>query len=454
MISFENIDKYDWMYALYMNYLNIAHNHIYYRHFYILNQENIPKKGEPTIVIANHQNGVMDAMAILHTMSQDRRQPVFIARGDIFKKDGVAKILRFLKIMPTFRTRDGNRDDVRSNIALYERAARVLKDGGTIVIFPEATHQHGHFMNTFKKGFCRIAFSAEEINDFKLGVKVLPLNIHYSNYFNFRSDLMVTVGEPFTYEEFFDLYKEHPNDAYLALNEKARARVKEITPDIDIPEYYNEIEALTQMMSEPLLKHKGLKTSYLPNQKDAAMTIIANLKQFKDNEPDQFDILMQQTREYTTLLQQRGLHHWVINRKLSIFRFIVRSLLMVVSLPLFIFGYINNLIPFAITKRFANKAKDPMLRSSFQYVSSTVATFPIYYLLLLGIVWIISKKFWIALGYVVLTFMTALFVHYYKIAIRKFYTVFHAMSLRHTDDYQKLSSLQKLITGAMERIIF
>lgn len=454
MISFENIDKYDWMYALYMNYLNIAHNHIYYRHFYILNQENIPKKGEPTIVIANHQNGVMDAMAILHTMSQDRRQPVFIARGDIFKKDGVAKILRFLKIMPTFRTRDGNRDDVRSNIALYERAARVLKDGGTIVIFPEATHQHGHFMNTFKKGFCRIAFSAEEINDFKLGVKVLPLNIHYSNYFNFRSDLMVTVGESFTYEEFFDLYKEHPNDAYLALNEKARARVKEITPDIDIPEYYNEIESLTQMMSEPLLKHKGLKTSYLPNQKDAAMTIIANLKQFKDKEPEQFEILMQQTREYTTLLQQRGLHHWVINRKLSIFRFIVRSLLMVASLPLFLFGYINNLIPFAITKRFANKAKDPMLRSSFQYVSSTVATFPIYYLLLLGIVWIISKKFWIALAYVVLTFMTALFVHYYKIAIRKFYTVFHAMSLRHTDDYQKLSSLQKLITGAMERIIF
>lgn len=454
MISFENIDKYDWMYALYMNYLNIAHNHIYYRHFYILNQENIPKKGEPTIVIANHQNGVMDAMAILHTMSQDRRQPVFIARGDIFKKDGVAKILRFLKIMPTFRTRDGNRDDVRSNIALYERAARVLKDGGTIVIFPEATHQHGHFMNTFKKGFCRIAFSAEEINDFKLGVKVLPLNIHYSNYFNFRSDLMVTVGEPFTYEEFFDLYKEHPNDAYLALNEKARARVKEITPDIDIPEYYNEIEALTQMMSEPLLKHKGLKTSYLPNQKDAAMTIIANLKQFKDNEPDQFEILMQQTREYTTLLQQRGLHHWVINRKLSLFRFIVRSLLMIISLPLFLFGYINNLIPFAITKRFANKAKDPMLRSSFQYVSSTVATFPIYYLLLLGIVWIISKKFWIALVYVVLTFLTALFVHYYKIAIRKFYTVFHAMSLRHTADYQKLSSLQKLITGAMERIIF
>ena len=106
MISFEDIDKYDRQYDLYMNYLCLVHNHIYYRNFYILNQENIPPKGEPTLVIANHQNGLMDAMALLHTMFKDRRQPVFIARGDIFKKDRVAKILRFLKIsnIPTERT--------------------------------------------------------------------------------------------------------------------------------------------------------------------------------------------------------------------------------------------------------------------------------------------------------------------------------------------------------------
>jgi len=309
MISFDKIDQYDWLYDLYMNYLCVAHNYIYYRHFYILNKENIPPKGQPTIVIANHQNGLMDALAILHTMFQDRRQPVFIARGDIFKKDSVARILRFLKIMPTFRSRDGNRDDIRSNLALYNRAAKVLKAGGTIVIFPEATHQHGHYMNTFKKGFCRIAFSAEEINDFKLGVQVLPLNIHYSNYFNFRSDLMVTVGEPFTFDEFFELYKESPNEAYLALNDKARARVKELTPDIDIPEYLNEIEALTQMMSRPYLKKKGLRPNFLPNQKDAAMTIIANLKQFQAEEPDAFTRLMDDTRQYSTLLKEKSLYH-------------------------------------------------------------------------------------------------------------------------------------------------
>ena len=454
MISFDNIDKYDRWYALYMNYLNIAHNYIYYRHFYVVNPENIPPKGEPTIVIANHQNGLMDALAILHTLSRDHRQPVFIARGDLYKKNWLARILRFLKILPTFRTRDGDRSDIRSNIAIYERAARVLKNGSTIVIFPEATHQRGHFMNTFKKGFCRIAFSAEEINDFHLGLKVLPLNIHYSNYFNFQSDLMVTAGKPFTFEELFDLYKEHPNDAYLALNEKARARVKELTPDIDIPEFYNEIEALTHMMSEPLLKHKKLNPNYLPNQKDAAMTIIANLRQYKEEDEPAFNNLMLQTREYISLMKTRGLHHWVINRKLSIFRLVLRSLLMLLSLPLFIFGYVNNFIPTAITKLITNRVKDPMFHSSVQYTLGSMAMFPIYYIILLTVVWLISKHFWIAIAYVLLSAITAFFVHYYKIAFRKLLTVIQAMRLRHTADYRKLSSLNKIIVGTMEGLVY
>ena len=420
MISFENIDKHDWLYALYLQYLNFAHNRVYYRNFYIINEENIPPKGEATIVIANHQNGLMDALAILHTLGRDGRQPVFIARGDIFKNPFLARIFRFLKIMPTFRSRDGDRSDVRSNLALYERAARVLKNGGTVVIFPEATHQHGHYMNTFKKGFCRIAFAAEELNDFHLGVKVLPLNIHYSNYFDFQSDLMVTAGPAFTYEEFFD----------------------------------NEIEALTHMMSEPYLRRKKLKPHYLPNEKDAAMTIIANLRHFKDEQEPAFNTLMEQTREYLSLLRTHGLHHWVINRKLSIFRLVLRILSMVLSLPLFLFGYINNFVPTHITKFFTNKMKDPMLHSSVQYVVGTIAAFPVWYLLLLALVWIISKHFWIAIAYVALTGLSAFFVHYYKLACQKLLTVVRATRLRHTAAYNTMSSLHKVITGTMERIIY
>lgn len=455
MISFENIDKFDRVYDFCMNYLCVVHNHIYYRHFYILNKENIPKKGEPTIVIANHQNGLMDALAILHTMFLDRRQPVFIARGDLFKKDKVAKILRFLKIMPSFRTRDAkNREDILENLSVYNKAARILKAGGTIVIFPEATHQHGHYMNTFKKGFCRIAFSAEEENEYEINVKVLPLNIHYSNYFNFRSDLMVTVGEPFTYEELYDTYKRNPNEAYLALNEKARARVKAITPDIDIPEYLNEIEDLTQMMSRPLLRHEGKNANYFPNQKDAGMEIIEKIRQYKENEPDNFTNLMEKMRQYKKLLSENGLPHWVFGRKTNIFHLVCRMVGMLILLPFFIFGAVNNLVPRLLTKMFADKAKDPMFHSSFQYVVGTFAVFPLCYILLFALVWILSKSVLFALGYLLLTFFTAFLVHKYRIWWHNLMSFFRATRMRKTDTFKEMADLNAYVTSTMEKLLF
>ena len=426
MISFEDIDKHSWWYDLYMKYLCAAHNNVYYRNFYIVNRENIPPKGTPTFVIANHQNGMMDAMAILHTMYKDGRQPVFIARGDIFKKD----------------------------LAIFNRAAKVLKKGGTLVIFPEAGHQHGHYMSTFKKGFSRIAFAAEEMNDFKLGVQILPLNIHYSNYFNFQSDLMVTCGKPFTYDEFFEMYKESPNQAYLALNEKARARVKEMTPDIDIPEYYNEIEALTHIMSEPLLKHKGLRPRFLPNQKDAAMTIIAAIRQMRDENPNGFTALMDDTRQYTGLLQKTGLHHWVINRPISWPKLILRIVLMIITLPIFLFGYLNNFLPDFITQRLTHKIKDPMMHSTFQYAIGTLAAFPIWYIILLVTVSLLTHHFWIGLVYIVLAGIIGILNSNYKRSLRKLGTTFKALRLRHTEVYGLLCDLNTQIMRVMEGLVY
>ncbi len=454
MISFEDIDKPSRMYDFYMKFLSLAHNHIYYRNFYIVNRENIPPKGTPTLVIANHQNGMMDAMAILHTMYKDGRQPVFIARGDIFKKDLVARIMRFLKILPVYRNRDGGREDIKKDLAIFNRAGRILCKGGTLVIFPEAGHQQGHYMSTFKKGFSRIAFAAEEMNDYRLGLQILPLNIHYSNYFNFQSDLMVTIGEPFTFEEFFDLYKEAPNQAYLALNEKARARVKAMTPDIDIPEYYNEIEALTHIMSEPLLKHKGLKTRFLPNQKDAAMTIIAAIRQLRDEQPDRFTALMDNTRQYTDLLRKTGLHHWVVNRKISGFKVAGRIFWMLLILPLFLFGYLNNFVPIWVTKHFTNKIKDPMMHSTFQYAIGTLGTFPIWYTFLLVTVSLLSHHFWIGLVYILLSALTAFLAFGYKKALRKLGTLCKANRIRRTEAYRTLCELNSRIIGEMEGLLY
>ena len=270
----------------------------------------------------------------------------------------------------------------------------------------------------------------------------------------YLGDLMVTCGKPFTFEEFFETYKTAPNQAYLALNEKARARVKEMTPDIDIPEYYNEIEALTHIMSEPLLRHKGLRPRFLPNQKDAAMTIIAAIRQLRDGQPDEFTALMDDTRQYTGLLQKTGLHHWVVNRRISWPKLILRIFVMLVTLPIFLFGYLNNFVPDFITQRLTNRIKDKMMHSTFQYAIGTLAAFPIWYIILLVTVSLLTHHFWIGLVYIVLAGIIGILNANYKRSLRKLGTTFKALRMRGSEVYKRLCELNTRIVGTMEGLLY
>ena len=184
------------------------------------------------------------------------------------------------------------------------------------------------------------------------------------------------------------------------------------------------------------------------------MTIIANVRQYKEKQPEAFESLMMKTREYLSLLKKTNLNHWVINRKLHIPSICLRILMLVITLPLFLFGCINNFVPRYITKHFTDKVKDPMLHSSFQYVIGTLLTFPIWYLLLIAVVWIISKHFWVALIYILLTFGTAFLVHHYKIQLKKLMAIFRARYIRHSEEYRQLSKLNTEITGTMEQLLF
>ena len=116
MINFWKIDKFSPFYLLLYAYVRLAYRTLYYKQYRVLNEQNIHKRGEPLLIVCNHQNGLLDALAILF-MFADWRQPVFIARGDLFRKAFVAKLLRFIKIMPAFRTMDG--DDPSQNEHIF-----------------------------------------------------------------------------------------------------------------------------------------------------------------------------------------------------------------------------------------------------------------------------------------------------------------------------------------------
>ena len=163
---------------------------------------------------------------------------------------------------------------------------------------------------------------------------------------------------------------------------------------------------------------------------------------------------MDDTRQYTSLLQKTGLHHWVINRKISVPKLIGRIFLMLLTLPLFLFGYLNNFLPVWLTQRLTNKVKDPMMHSTFQYSIGTAFTFPVWYIILLVVVSLLTHHFWIGLIYIALAGITGILNVHYKRALRKLGNVFRALRMKNSEAYQMLCILNKTIIGTMEGMLY
>ena len=409
MIDFSDIDKYSWKYDLYNSYLRFNHNHVYYKEYRVMNQENIPKEGVPTFIIGNHQNGLTDALTLLY-MFPDKRQPVFIARGDIFKNNIVARLLHFLKILPSFRNRDGDRSDVRANSGVFNIAAHVLNRGGTLVMFPEASHQAGHYVGDFKKGFPRIAFAAEELADYKLGLQIVPVNIHYSDYYNFRSKAILTVGEPFPIDSLFELYQSEPNAAYLALNAMAREKIKTLTMDED-KEYFHEYDQLREILHRQRIINNGKNPDDLYEERLEDMKIVDELNQLKIDNNEHFTVLMELAREYTKGLKKLNLKNWLIDRKVTLSQLLGKSFLLLLTFPFYLFGLINNFLPFYFSTFLKSKIKDRQLHSSMNFAPGVNLSFPLMYIIILILAWVISGRFWVALVYLLAAFLS-LFIYY------------------------------------------
>ena len=157
----------------------------------------LPEDGA-VIIAPNHTSTLMDAMVVLRT----RKAPtVFGARADIFKKPGVAKFLRYIRIVPMARIRDGAQS-VLHNLETFAEVDEVLEHGVPFCIFPEGRHRPMHSLLPIGKGVARIAFASAA----KRQTYVVPTGIEHGSFFRYRYPCTVTFGDPIDVNAFL---KDH-----------------------------------------------------------------------------------------------------------------------------------------------------------------------------------------------------------------------------------------------------
>ena len=161
----------------------------------------IPEE-KAVLICPNHTNTLMDALVVLRS----RKAPtVFGARADIFSQPTVAKILRFLKILPMVRRRDGIRNVLR-NYETMEEVQDVLANNTPFCMFPEGRHNPGRELQPLQKGVARMAFQSAA----ERPTLVVPVGINYSDFFHYRGRCELVYGDPIDVNEFLAAHQDQP----------------------------------------------------------------------------------------------------------------------------------------------------------------------------------------------------------------------------------------------------
>lgn len=411
-ISRETIEKKSFFYGLLRPYVDLVTT-TYFRTS-VNNYENVPKD-EIIIYAPNHQNALMDALAILATL---KTQPIFLARADIFKKKSIANILTFLKILPIYRIRDG-KESLENNEAIFRKTIDVLKNKNGLVILPEGTHGDKRKLKTLKKGISRIVFEAEEANDFKLNIKIVPIGLDWTHYQHFRSRLFVNFGEPINVSEYYEEYKKNAPRGLNLLRERVASELRKYMIDIQSEEYYDMYDNIRYVYLPQMIKKLGLKNDKQPNNFYAQKAIIKHLDTLTESHPEETKQLAETTTKYANLLKKLNFRHWVLLQpKHSLFGIFGHLLFLLLFFPVFLYGAVLNYIPYILPVLASKKIKDSQFVSSVRLVVSLIVNV-IYYIPIIILGAFVLEPWWLKILVPVTLPFAGLFAFHYFIGAKK-----------------------------------
>lgn len=410
MISFKKVYKTHPVYQLLKWYTRFVFTKVHFRRVVLLNKHLRPVK-KPTIYAPNHQNALIDALAISLPFKQST---VYLARADIFKKKFQARVLRMLKIMPVYRLRDGV-ESMKNNQTTFDNAVRVLNHNVSLTIFPEGNHSKYRRLRSLKKGLARIAFQTAATSNYELDIQIVPVGLDYTDFIRFRSVLTLNFGQPIALKDYYDEYKENPVKAQNRLMKDLYQRLKPLMLHVETQQYYNETELALRYFNNDLIESRGERDFKRPNQMKAEQEIANCFYQLEQEQPDQMKQLADNINTYREQLNQFNIRDWIIKKaRFPMWTRLLGLLALIITWPVFFYGYVNNMVAWHGTLFFTRNVKDPQFLSSFRFAIYGLLS-PVWYILQVVLIgWLLIGDFWWAAAYMLSVFLGGYlaFVHY------------------------------------------
>ncbi len=363
------------LYKLLYLYAGFMHR-LYYRRITVIGIEKIPAD-TPVIFAPNHQNALMDALAVLYSA----RKPVaFMARADIFKKPTMAKLLKFLRILPIYRIRDGY-GELGRNQEVFQYTVDVLRSNLPLCVLPEGNHEGQKRLRQLKKGIFRIAFQAEESTSTPLNLNIVPVGIDYSDYFNAGSDLTIVFGTPIIVPDYLAGFHENEARTINTLMDLLAENMRNVM--IHIPEEHYQLIYTLSEMYEPNVWNTRNTNRHPYNKLTIKQYIVQKLTESFAKKPGNVDLIEKALNTYQEEINKLGYIDSELQQKPQGFvPLLAEVLLSILAAPVHLYGLVLNYIPYKTTDLASAKIRDKHFKSSVQF-GIGILLLPVYYLIVI-----------------------------------------------------------------------
>ena len=415
----------------------------FFRRIFYSNLKKVPLN-KPLLFVGNHQNSFMDGILVGSYLPQPLH---FTMRADMFRKPFARFCLRELNVSPIYRLEEGL-ENVHKNLEAFSSIYEVLKKNGNFIMFSEGICVQEKRLQKLRKGTARLAFGAEQ--KFGLDVHIVPVGINYTYPSRFRKEVMINFHDSFSINELKEAYKEHPAKALIAFNEKCDISLKKEVIIIEDPKNDWLAEQLLKMERHNMILPFFRWRFDTDDRRQAEKRVSEKINQLSRTSPADLESLSKKVENYVNLLAKNRLRDENIARKLN-WGFL-RYFALIAGFPIFIAGFVANLIPFIIPKIIC----DRFIKDLRFYSSVFIGSFTVLYLIYYAVLLILAATFAGRTGFL-LALLVPLFgyfvLYYQEIFWERIRTLrFNLTRIFNPALIKELTSQRQTILGELDKV--
>ncbi len=309
---------------------------------------------KPVIFTSNHPNTMMDPIIIGYSC---RRNPYYFAKSTLFDHTIIRWFLKRIQLVPVYR-REDNPNQMHRNVETFREADEILNRRKAFLIFPEGVSTGDRTLSEIRTGAARIGFQAEVNHHWTLGVKIIPVGLNYSKAIQFRSDVLARYGKPIVLSDFRSLYEQNEMEAVHQVTSQIETALSKLTVYLKDLEMQDIVEALETIYKQELAVDLGLEIKNKSHDFSVTKGLVNAVEWYFENQPETVEKFKGMLHRYQRFLSRLEIKDEFLDPASGSVTFWERTkaiLFLVVMFPVYLYGLINNVIPYKFPRWYATR---------------------------------------------------------------------------------------------------